>query len=121
MVDYKDLDVMDESAVVNNDDKITQLTPENLDEFLLDDSFAIIRVWEEGTSLSDETMSAIEWTKARFAVLNRDLFEGSDLNWNITLEAPSVQLVKNGRVFHTIRGTVKDNITKVNMALTMNK
>ena len=101
--------------------EIIQLTPNNLGNFLSDASFAIIRVWEEGTSLSEETMAAINWTKTRFAILNKDLFQGWNLGWDITLDAPSVQLVKNGKVFRTINGTVKENITKVNMALTMNK
>ena len=101
--------------------EIIQLTPNNLADFLSDPSFAIVRVWEEGTSLSEETMTAINWTKTRFAVLNIALFEGWDLEGNIVLEVPSVQLVQNGKVFHKITGTVRDNVSKVNMALAMNK
>jgi len=117
---YTDNDLL-ETTWDSSEDRVIQLTPDNLGDFLSDASFAIIRVWEEGTSLSEETMAAVNWTKTRFAILNKDLFQEWDLEGKIVLEAPSVQLVQNGKVFHKITGTVRDNVSKVNIALTMNK
>jgi len=114
--------LLEDTDTNDSENMITRLTPDNIDSFLSDDNFAVIRVWESDTSLSPESIDSVSKYSetVRFAVLDKDLFQDKELPGKITLEAPSVQLVQDGKVFHKINGTVRDNITKVNIALTMN-